>query len=255
MWRATGACVIGTSHAANGKPCQDYCRYIHTIVGGSSVLAIAISDGAGSAQLSHVGSQATVDYLLDILPRRPIASLIDANEDFARDILKEVQGHLNLIAIDQGCDPADLACTVLLAVLGEFVSFFAQVGDGAWVMQKDGEYSVPIWPDNGEYVNETTFLSSPNWQERLGWCSAFGRISQVAGFTDGLERIGLHIATKSVFAPFFDPLFSVVRESADDKELRSALSEFLSSERVAARTDDDKTLVLACYHDPLMLQS
>jgi hypothetical protein len=70
-----------------------------------------------------------------------------------------------------------------------------------------------------------------------------------------LERVGLHIATKSVFAPFFDPLFSVVRQSADGEKLKSALSEFLSSERLAARTDDDKTLVLACNHDPLMLQS
>jgi len=254
MWRATGASVTGTSHAADSKPCQDYCRYVHTIVGGSPVLAIAISDGAGSAPLSHFGSQATVDYLLHILPRRRIPSLIDANKDFAREILKEVRGHLNVVAIDQGCDPADLACTLLLAVLGEFVSFFVQVGDGAWVMQKDGQYSVPIWPDNGEYVNETTFLTSPQWQERLGWCSAYGRISDVAGFTDGLERIGLHIATKSVFAPFFDPLFSVVRDSVDDKELRSALSEFLSSERLAARTDDDKSLVLACHQIPLMLR-
>jgi len=254
MWRVTGASVTGTSHSGNGKPCQDYSSYVHTVVGGSSVLAIAISDGAGSAQLSHVGSRETVDYLLAILPKR-IPKLIEANENSAREIFKEVRGHLNVVAIDQGCDPADLACTLLLAVLGEFVSFFVQVGDGAWVMQKDGEYSVPIWPDNGEYVNETTFLTSPQWEERLGWCSAYGRISHVAGFTDGLERVGLHMATKSVFAPFFDPLFSVIRQLADDEKLKSALSEFLSSERLAARTDDDKTLVLACNHDPLMLQS
>jgi hypothetical protein len=253
MWTATAASAIGTSHVAGGKPCQDYCDYIRTFIGASPVLVIAISDGAGSAQLSQVGSRATVEYLLGAVPRR-IASLIEANQDSAKGILNEARGHLHVVAADHGCDVADLACTILLAVLGDFISFFVQVGDGAWVIQQDEEYTVPIWPDNGEYVNETTFLTSSDWQDRLGWYCTYRRIERVAGFTDGLERVALHISTKSAFAPFFDPLFSVVRESGDDETLRSALSEFLSSERLAARTDDDKTLVLACHHDPLMLQ-
>jgi hypothetical protein len=253
MWRATGACAVGTSHIANDTPCQDYCAYVRTFIGASPVLAIAISDGAGSAQLSHVGARATVEYLLSVLPQR-ITNLVQANQESAKGLLDEARGHLNVIAADHGCDATDLACTSLLAVLGEFVSFFVQVGDGAWVIQQDEEYSVPIWPDNGEYVNETTFLTSPDWQERLRYHSAYGKIERVAGFTDGLERIALHIGTKSVYAPFFDPLFSVVRDSGNDEALRSSLSEFLSSERLAVRTDDDKTLVLACHHDPLMLQ-
>ena len=253
MWRATGAYAIGTSHTVDGKPCQDYCDYAPAFIGASPVLVIAISDGAGSAQLSHIGSRATVQYLLGAIPGQ-ISSLAQANQDSAEGILKEARGHLNVVAADHSCDPADLACTILFAVLGELVSFFVQVGDGAWVIQKREEYTVPIWPDNGEYVNETTFLTSPNWQEALRCYSTYGTIERVAGFTDGLQRVALHIGTKSAFAPFFNPLFSVVRESGDDEMLRSALSEFLSSERLAARTDDDKTLVLACHHDPLMLQ-
>jgi len=252
MWRATGAYAIGTSHVADGKPCQDYCAYTHTFIGESPVLAIAISDGAGSAKFSDIGSRATVECLLNIVPKR-ITTLVQANQDCAKGILEEARGHLNVVAADHGCHVTDLACTVLLAILGEFASFFVQVGDGAWVIQQGEEYSVPIWPDNGEYVNETTFLTSPNWQDRLRYYSAYGKIEHVAGFTDGLERVALHIATKSAFAPFFDPLFSAVRVTDNQGALRSELSEFLASQRLAARTDDDKTLVLACHQDSLML--
>jgi hypothetical protein len=194
-----------------------------------------------------------VQYLLAAIPRR-ISNLSQANQDSAQGILKEARGHLNVVACDYGCDPADLACTILFAVLGELVSFFAQIGDGAWVIQKGEQYTVPIWPDNGEYVNETTFLTSPNWQEALRCYSTYGTIERVAGFTDGLQRVALHIATKSVFAPFFDPLFSVLRDSTNEEALKSALAEFLSCQRLAARTDDDKSLVLACHHIPLMLR-
>src|SRR5262245_39362968 len=116
MWRATGACAVGTSHFANSTPCQDYCGYVRTFIGASPVLAIAISDGAGSAQLSHVGARATVEYLLSVLPRR-ITNLVQANQDSAKEILDEARGHLNVVAADHGCDATDLACTTLLAVL------------------------------------------------------------------------------------------------------------------------------------------
>jgi hypothetical protein len=252
MWTATGAHVTGTSHLGNGTPCQDYSAYERVFIGASPVLLIAIADGAGSAPLSHIGARATVEYLLRTIPVQT-TSIFEANEAFSKRILSGAREHLETIAVENECTVADLACTTLFAILGEFASFFAQIGDGAWVIHKDGQYFAPIWPEGGEYINETTFLTSPDWDIAIKCHFVCGAIAAVAGFTDGLQRLALQINTQRVFAPFFEPLFSVLRSANDETKLISPLIEFLSSERVAERTDDDKTLVLACYNSPLLL--
>jgi Protein phosphatase 2C len=252
MWRAVGTYVRGTSHVRFDLPCQDYCAYERVVIGSSPSLVIAIADGAGSARLSQVGARATVDYLLRVIPA-DLSSVVDANEDRAKHWLEGARANLEQTALDQECELQDLGCTILFAVLGQFASFFAQVGDGAWVAQCGGEYTVATWPSDGEYVNETTFLTSQNWSDSIK-CRTLDDVSAVAGFTDGLQRLALQLDTQTVYAPFFDPLFSVLRTAEDESALISPLIEFLSSERFAERTDDDKTLVLACRLEPLLLQ-
>src|SRR5207247_3692520 len=64
MWRAIGKSVVGTSHLKGQLPCQDYSHYLRCQVGGECVLVVGVSDGAGSAALSHLGSQEAVGVLL-----------------------------------------------------------------------------------------------------------------------------------------------------------------------------------------------
>ena len=215
-------------------------------------LVIAIADGAGSARLSELGARATVDYLLRRIPN-DLSRIFDANNIIARRWLEAARSHLEDIASKESCALSDLGCTILFAVLGESASFFCQIGDGAWIANYHGEYIPVIWPSDGEYVNETTFLTSANWADSIK-CRMLTDISAVAGFTDGLQRLALQMDTQSVYAPFFDPLFGVLRKAEDESGLISPLIEFLSSERFAERTDDDKTLVLACHLEPLLLQ-
>jgi hypothetical protein len=252
MWRATGAHVVGTSHSKLEIPCQDYCGYERGFIGSSPVLILAIADGAGSARLSQVGARASVEHLLRNIPLK-LPTLWEANQELAKQWLESTRQHLEQIATEQDCEMRDLACTILFAVLGEFVSFFAQVGDGGWIVQKDGEYFAPTWPSSGEYVNETTFLTSSNWGASFMFRNLYGGLSAVAGFTDGLQRLALRLDTQSVHVPFFEPLFTVLRSTEDETTLIAPLIEFLSSERVIERTDDDKTLILACRSEPLLL--
>jgi Protein phosphatase 2C len=254
MWKVTGTHVVGTSHVKNDLPCQDYCGYQRAFVGSYPVVIIAIADGAGSARLSHIGAQATVENLLRIIPTS-LTTIFEANLTFAVHVLNMTRRYLKGVAIDSDCALQDLACTTLFAVLGTFASFFAHIGDGGWVIEKDGNYMVPMWPEGGEYVNETTFLTSSNWEGAVRSHLAFGGITAVAGFTDGLQRVALQIGDKSAFAPFFDPLFDVLRQTDDETSLISPLKRFLCSEELAARTDDDKTLVLACHQQSLLLSN
>ncbi|MEO7649287.1 MAG: protein phosphatase 2C domain-containing protein, partial [Bryobacteraceae bacterium] len=55
------------------------------------------------------------------------------------------------------------------------------------------------------------------------------------------QMLAVHHATNTAFNAFFAPMF---RFAADPASTDASLEEFLSSEAVSSRTDDDKTLVL-----------
>lgn len=254
MWRAAGTHVAGTSHAKLGIPCQDYCAYRQTLIGAEPALCIAIADGAGSARLSHVGARIAVDHLLQEIPSK-VSDIFTANKAIARELLDSARKGLSGAAKEHSVELGDLACTILVAVLGEFASFFVQIGDGAWIYKSNHEYSSATWPSNGEYANETTFLTSPDWQTSISCRTVRGSITAVAGFTDGVQRLALELNTRCVHRPFFEPLFAALQASEDETTLIAPLIDFLTSDRVAERTDDDKTLVLACRKERLLLRN
>jgi hypothetical protein len=70
-------------------------------------------------------------------------------------------------------------------------------------------------------------------------------ISRLAVMSDGLIRLALKMPAQEPHEPFFAPLFRFVEMITDPAEAEAQLAAFLSSERVNARTDDDKSLVLA----------
>jgi hypothetical protein len=70
----------------------------------------------------------------------------------------------------------------------------------------------------------------------------------VAVLTDGLERIAIDFAARQPFHKFFDgmarPVFASTQKGRD-RPLSASLKNYLEGDAVCARTDDDKTLVLA----------
>ncbi|HEX8825551.1 MAG TPA: protein phosphatase 2C domain-containing protein, partial [Archangium sp.] len=133
---------------------------------------------------------------------------------------------------------------LLTAVVGEHGSVFAQVGDGAIVVRRGGDYVPVFWPQVGQYANSTWFLTSRDMEQVLE-VTCGEPVDELAVFTDGLQMLALHFASRSVHRPFFESLFSTLREAARPEELVVPLRTFLDSPAVNARTEDDKTLVLA----------
>ena len=78
-------------------------------------------------------------------------------------------------------------------------------------------------------------------------------LSAIAGFSDGLQDVALHFASRSVHAPFFESKFEVLGTTDDETSLKAPLIEFLLSAALGERTDDDKTLVLACRQEVKLL--
>ncbi|MEX0611687.1 MAG: hypothetical protein WD229_06175, partial [Pirellulales bacterium] len=65
----------------------------------------------------------------------------------------------------------------------------------------------------------------------------------------GLERLALRFDSHTAHEPFFAPLFRVLQSANDLDGLNEGLRQFLASDSVQARSDDDKTLILASRHD------
>jgi hypothetical protein len=152
-------------------------------------------------------------------------------------------------AAGRDCNWRELATTLAVAIVGRCRAFFFQVGDGAIVLGSRGVYGVVFWPQSGEYANTTNFLTSEGFRSRFEFLATNSCLSDVALFTDGLERLALQFDSQTPYAPFFDPLFRTVREANDLDLLSEQLRRFLGTESMQSRSDDDKTLILASRRD------
>jgi hypothetical protein len=246
MWRVVGASVRGTSHCKSGAPCQDSSDYRRTFIGNVPALLIGIADGAGSAIASDVGSAQAIEFLFR--KASSLGGLRDLNEAVAKEWMQETRAHLASTAENIGVTTRDLACTVLLAVVSEHTSAFIQVGDGAWILEDASNHlRCATWPSGGEYANQTTFITSPGWEDAFQYRRFDDHVLAIAGFSDGLQGLALQFASRTAHAPFFEPMFKALRAAEDETALKAPLIEFLASEAVIERTDDDKSLVLACW--------
>ncbi|MFM6042955.1 MAG: protein phosphatase 2C domain-containing protein, partial [Dolichospermum sp.] len=52
--------------------------------------------------------------------------------------------------------------------------------------------------------------------------------------------------------PFFKPLEEYLRETEKPENDDNYINDFLNSERLNSRTDDDKTLVLCCFEQEVV---
>ena len=212
----------------------------------------AVSDGAGTAAHSEIGSRAAVTIASDLVEK-----FLDAGgdvgsieQDTALSWLAQIQTVISSLAAEKGAPVREFACTLLVAIIAPESAAFFQVGDGAMVVREQGDdgWSYIFWPQHGEYINTTNFITTSNASEVMEFASASRRIESFASFSDGIESLVLHYATKTVHDPFFNKMIAPVCEvltAGLDDGLSVSLSNYLASELVCSRTDDDKSLVLA----------
>ncbi len=258
-WRYALAAVAGVQHVAQETPCQDACRAQLAEFGGRAVWWAVVSDGAGSAPAGAAGA-ATVCHTM----MAQIAAWLTAHAGAVEALPPaEVAGWLahTVAAIGEmataaQAEPSAYAATLLAVVANERSTVAWQVGDGAIVAQlapvaaddPEGDaLRVVLWPDQGEYINTTRFVTDEDAAVHLRFaCLPAARC--LALFSDGLQQLALHYASKTVHAPFFTPLFARLAQAPPGASASRdrALAAFLDSPAVNQRTDDDKTLVIAC---------
>ncbi|HXB73444.1 MAG TPA: PP2C family serine/threonine-protein phosphatase [Candidatus Acidoferrales bacterium] len=245
-WKYAAASVIGTSHQGSSEGvCQDShaCQYLQQ----SSAFVAVVSDGAGSASHSQLGSRRTCDYIMERATDASAETIL--SRDFAVDVLDGLRQGLQELADASEQQLRDFACTMLVAVICGNRAAFWQIGDGAMCFRiRDSEtFQYAFWPDKGEYANETSFVTQANAQQHLEFDLSDCEIVQLAVFSDGLERLALDFTKGEPHNGFFNGLFPYLSpfEAGHAVNISSQIAGFLGSERVTRRTDDDKTLILA----------
>ena len=249
-WRYVYASVPGVAHRASGGECQDACgvRRLEA-ADGTSALALAVADGAGSAAEARAGAELACQTLLAEcaawLAQPPDA---EWTRTVAETLIERVRTALSQRATETGLPVREFACTLLCAVLADDHALFLQIGDGAIVIGTGDDYWPVFWPQAGEYANETYFATDTGAAARLEFATSVEPVAEIALLTDGLQPLALHYQTRQAHAPFFRPLFQRLRAASAPgcpADLQTALERFLDAPALNQRTHDDKTLILA----------
>ena len=286
-WKAIARSATGTSHEKQQLPCQDHGDYkiindaiIGVVADGAG--SAKYSDIGAQLAVNTVLKTITEQDIYNITGLyngdrvneaekfkpfwKPLSLLTNNNKDnevaiavvqsdseqkvnrFFSKIVKQVVSALSTQAQSDDYFIDDLACTLLIVIATPDGIAAMQIGDGfITVRYPEQEPQLLFSPDKGEYVNETTFVTSTNALKDMKVVMQPGQPEFICASTDGLERLAIRISDWTPFTPFFQPLEQYLRETDNLEESDEYLLSFLNSERLNARTDDDKTLFLCLY--------
>jgi Protein phosphatase 2C len=250
-WQFAAAQQCGSSHEATGGVCEDaYSVRMPT----PDLLVIAVADGAGSAQHAQAGATAASERGAAQLCARLESAGATMDDLTLEEILREAMGAaLEAVqgeAVLRQVSDRELATTLILVIAHREFIAATQIGDGAAVLaDASGEILSLTVPTPGEYINEVVFLTSADAIQTAQVKIRRGRANRVAVFTDGLQMLGLEWPEFVPHEPFFTPLFDFIAGATDEVRATKELETFLSSEKIAALTDDDQTLVLAALRN------
>lgn len=184
-WRLAAASVRGKLHAHRGGWREDAFRHALANAADGTYSVVVVSDGAGSAPLSRVGSnllcQTALDSLCSALSQSaPLSN--DSKELVERDLplLRAVLVEAARLALQKIRDEADrragklsdFACTLLILVRrewnGQQLCAALQAGDGAIALWNEDETLTLLGEaDHGQQSGETRFITSSGMEAEL----------------------------------------------------------------------------------------
>jgi hypothetical protein len=211
----------------------------------SESFAAVICDGAGSAEGASLTARTIIRRAADFLRNQsgmPDDGLLWSWTDEARD-------RLLAVSEKQGKPRKDYAATLVAVVANNGGLVTMHIGDGAVVGRdaESGSWGAISWPHHGEYASTTYFITDdPIVQLRI--TRSPPKFSAIALFSDGIERLALSFSENLPHIPFFNGIIRPLDASSAlgcDLGLCRRLEDYLDTEAINSRTDDDKSLILA----------
>jgi hypothetical protein len=271
-WLVAKASVIGNSHITEKIPCQDSHGY--KFFNEENFGIAVVSDGAGSADFSDLGSIKVVELAIEKFSK--LIRLYEFYKAAPEEIIwkeksiqtfKEIFTELKFFAEEVKIDYKALAATVIVLAIMPYGIITAHIGDGrAGYLNEKGEWFSCITPYKGELANETVFITSDFWDKDNIDQFVESRIIQdsISAFTlltDGCENVcfelnkfnsELHLYERlnNPYSGFFNHNISVLKSlhssGHTENEINSMWSNFLTNGLESFVSEpDDKTLLLA----------
>lgn len=270
-----GASVRGKGHIQTNLPCQDNHKY--TYLNNGWGIAV-VSDGAGSASKSQIGSRIVVErataHFVEVIKKMKWIELnvLPSNEDWAQiaySVLRRVYGDITDFARTKTIEVKELNATAIVLIHSPLGLLSTHIGDGrAGYRNNDGKWLPLIVPHKGEEANQTIFITSQFW-DSPSFCMSGHLIpesrvvkEEITGFTlmsDGCESTSWQVSQmdkdtgkvcdpNEPFQKFYEPLSKTLIQYHNDRvdvdERAEAWYSFLDTGKEFYREVDDKTLIL-----------
>ena len=200
----------GASHAATRRPNEDSVCF--ELLPQGRGIVVAASDGAGSAHRAKEGSRLAATYAV----KRTIQAIVEDEDDPAHAVkaglLTAREAIKRRTEIIRESRVEDYHCTLILVAWVEDQVAAAQVGDGAAIVEHDRVCKMLTVPRQGEYVNETFFLTEPHFQQTMFTRETSG-ITALALFTDGLQKYAVDFRNRKANADFITRAITAMRNA------------------------------------------
>lgn len=160
--------AVAGRHKNNTKgACQD-AVFGKTING---ISCIALADGAGSKLYSGTGARKVVKKCVEIIVGNYdeiFEQVINGRQDASKKfILETLLNELKSSRFAKRVGIQEYACTLIFVAAKQDLLLLGHMGDGIAFSVEKGISKVASWPENGEYANETYFITNTNVQNKF----------------------------------------------------------------------------------------
>lgn len=216
---------------------------------GEPLLSVFVADGAGSALRGGDGADLAVQVAATFVCQVLCQCELGLSDGVATELVLAIRERIFTEAEVCGLLARDFACTLIGVLSTPHGTIVLQIGDGGAVVDIGAGLELAIAPMTGEYANMTHFVTDDDAIAVLATRTYTQQARRIAAFSDGVQRLAVDLATNQPHEPFFRPFFEEMERVSIEEAflLDGLLSQFLASQAVNDRTDDDKTLALAVW--------
>lgn len=238
-YQICGFALQGSGHIKNGTPCQDKIAYLNK----DNLSIVALSDGAGSARLSHFGAENSVNFICNEFAQNFNFYFEQTDGVTVKSkIISKINNNMIELGKEHDCEISDLAHTLLFVAVKDDKFILFHIGDGVIGCFKNGKIEVASRPTNDEFANVTVFTTSPNALQNTKIVK--GEMFNIDGFvlmSDGSEH-SFYDKRSGSLAKILERLF-ILNSILPDMTLNEKLID-LFKKSVLSKTSDDCSFLM-----------